>query len=56
MADKFIYIPNYVTQNYHFCILQLVVETFGHLTYYPTNRELVKVPKVVVPTNKKTSF
>ena len=28
MADKFIYIPNDDTQNYPFCTLKLVVETF----------------------------
>ena len=32
MADKLMYIPNDDTQNYPFCNLQLVVETFGHLT------------------------
>ncbi len=29
IADKLIYIPNDYTQNYPFCIFQLVVETFG---------------------------
>ena len=28
-----VYIPNEDTQNYHFCRLQLVVETFGHLIH-----------------------
>ena len=32
MADKLIYIPNNDAQNYPFCRLQLVVETFGHST------------------------
>ena len=32
MADKLMYKPNDDTQNYLFCRLQLVVETFGHLT------------------------
>ena len=32
MADKLIYIPKDDTQNYPFCKLQLVVETFGHST------------------------
>ena len=32
MADKLMYIPNNDTQNYFFSRLQLVVETFGHLT------------------------
>ena len=30
MINKLMYIPNDVTQNYPFCRLQLVVETFGH--------------------------
>ena len=30
MADKLLYIPNDDKQNYPFCRLQLVVETFGH--------------------------
>ena len=30
MADKLMYIPNYDTQNYLLCKLQLVVETFGN--------------------------
>ena len=32
MADKLMYIPNDVTQNYPFCRLQLVIDMFGHLT------------------------
>ncbi len=50
MADKLMYIPNYYTQNYHFCRLQLVVETLGHLT----NQNSIKVPRVVQTTNEKT--
>ena len=30
MADKLMYIPNDDTQNYPFCSLQLVAETFEH--------------------------
>ena len=30
MVDKLMYIPNQDTQNYPFCRLQLVIETFGH--------------------------
>ena len=30
MADKLMYIPNDDTQYYHFCILKIVVEMFGH--------------------------
>ena len=32
IADKFMYIPNDDTQNYPFCRLQIVVETFEHST------------------------
>ena len=32
IAVKLMYIPNDETQNYSFCRLQLVVETFGHST------------------------
>ena len=32
MADKLMYIPDDDTQNYPFCRLQLVIETFGHST------------------------
>ena len=32
MADKLIYIPNDETQNYLFCRLKLVVNTFEHST------------------------
>ena len=30
MVDKLMYIPNDDTQNYPFCILQIVVDRFGH--------------------------
>ena len=36
MGDKLMYFPNNDTQNYPFCRLQLVVETFGQLNE-PTN-------------------
>ena len=32
MVDKLMHIPNNDKQFYPFCRLQLVVETFGHLT------------------------
>ena len=51
MAYKLIYIPNDNTQNYPFCRLLLEVETFKHSTQW----KLIKVSKVVEPTNKKTS-
>ena len=34
MDDKFMYIPNDDTQNYLFCRLKLVVETFKHSTVW----------------------
>ncbi len=38
MADKMMYIPNDDKQNYSFCRLQLVVETFEHPTQELTNQ------------------
>ena len=51
MTDKLMYIHNDDTQNYPFCRLELVVSTNEQ-----TNHNLIKVPKVVKPTNKKTIF
>ncbi len=53
MTDELMYIPNDDTQNYSFCKLQLVVETFGHLPLQTNQSNLIKVLKVVKPTNKK---
>ena len=53
ITDKLMYISNDVTQNYFFCRLQLVIETFGHSTKW-TNESKFKVPKIVRHTNKKT--
>ena len=51
MANKLMYIPNDDTQNYPFYRLQLVVDTkLNEQTY----QNSIKVPKVVVTTNKKT--
>ena len=36
MPDKLMYIPNYDTQNYPFCRLELVTETFEHTTKLST--------------------
>ena len=47
------YIPNDDTQNYPFCKLQLVVEISGHPTF---NKANWVVPKIVMPTNKKTLY
>ena len=46
MADKWMYIPNDDSQNYPFCRLQLVVESFYTQLGKPTNQNLLKVPKV----------
>ena len=49
------YIPKYDTQNSLFYRLELLVETFWHLTWHKsTNQYSLKVPKGVKPTNKKT--
>ena len=55
MADTLMYTPIDVddTQNYPFCKLQLVVETFWTLNK-STNQNSVKVPKDVKSRNKKT--
>ena len=52
MADKLMHIPNDDTKNYPFCRLKLAVETNTQLIK-PTNKNSVKVPKIVKPTNKK---
>ena len=44
MADKLMYIPKDDTQNYIFCRLQLVVETFGYSTSW-TNQSKSKFNK-----------
>ena len=54
MGDKFVEVLIHNTQNYHFRILLLVVETFGYSTYEPTNQNSIKVAKVVNPSNSKT--
>ena len=54
MNGKLMYIPNDDTQNHSFCRLQLVVETFKHPTYEPTNQNSIKVPNVVKPANEQT--
>ena len=45
------HIPNVNTQNYPFC--RLVVKTFGHQLNKPTNKNSLKVTRVLKPTNKK---
>ncbi len=52
MVDKLMYIPIDDTQNYALCRLKLIVEMFGHSTYWTNQSEFNKVIKVVKPTNK----
>ena len=47
------YIPDNDTQNY-FCILQKSLKLFDTQLNEPINQNLIKVPKVVKPTHKKT--
>ena len=54
MADKLMYITNGDTQNYPFCRLKLVVETFEYSTLWNNQSKFTEDPKVVKPTNKKT--
>ena len=61
MADKLMYNPYDDTENYPFCRLQLVVETFGHSSWWTNQSKFNKVSKLVKPTisqqaNKKTLF
>ena len=51
MAEKMMYIPNGVTENYTFCKLQLVVETFG--TKFKEQDNSIKINKSP-QANKKT--
>ena len=55
MPYKLICISHDDTQNYPFCILQLVVGLDTQLGE-PTNQNSIKFPKVVYPTNRKTLF
>ena len=56
MADKLMYIPNDNMQNYPFSGLQLVVEKFGHSRSWTNQSNLIKVPKLGKPTNKKRYY
>ena len=46
MADKFMYISNNDIQNYLFCRLQLLVETFGHSTLSTNESKFNKSPQI----------
>ena len=54
MADELIYISDFITQIYTFCRLQLVVETFGHLTIKRNQKEIIKIPQSCLAKYKKT--
>ena len=54
MPYKLMYIFNDDTQNYPFYRFQLVVGTFDTQLNELTNQNIMKVTKVVNPTNKKT--
>ena len=45
MADKLMYISNDDTQNYPFCKLRLVIDTFRHLLNQQTNQNSMKSPQ-----------
>ena len=47
MENKFMYIPNDVTQNFPFYRLHLVVKTFDAELNEPTNQNLKKSPKLL---------
>ena len=47
------YNPNDYILNYSFCSLQLVVETFGHLTLKTNQSKLIKSSQICYQTNKK---
>ena len=55
IADLYLmYIPNYDSQNYPLCRLQLVVKRLVTQLNEPTNQNSIKVPKFVEPSKKKT--
>ena len=56
MVDKLIYIPNDDTQNYPFCRLKLLVETFKHSSLRTNQSKFTKIPPANNPTNKKTAL
>ena len=56
MTYKLMISTNNDTQNYPFCTLQLMVETFEHSTNELTHQNSLTVLKVINSTNKKTLF
>ena len=55
MANKLMYNPNDDTKTYPVCRLQLVVDTLD-TQHMNQPIKIQRVPKVVEPTNKKTSL
>ena len=53
MADTLMYIPKDDTQNYPFCRLKLMVETYEHSTLCIKQSKFTQVSKNIKPTNKK---
>ena len=45
MADKWMYIPSHDKQNYPFCRLQFVDETFGHSAYWTNQSKFNLIPQ-----------
>ena len=45
MAENLMYIPNDDTQNYPYCRIQLVAETFGHSTKWINQLKFNKCPQ-----------
>ena len=54
MADKYMYILNIHTQYYPFCRLQLWLKRLDTQLNEPTNKNSLKVPKLVDSMSKKT--
>ena len=53
MGDKLIYIPNDDTQNYSFCILQLVIKRLDTQFNESTNQNSLKVSKYISERKRK---
>ena len=56
MAGKLIYIHNDDPQNYPLCRLQLELKRLDTQVNKPPNQNVMEVPKIVKPINKKTLF
>ena len=56
MAGKLIHIHNNDPQNYPFCRLQLQLKCLDTQVNKPPNQNVMEVPKIVKPINKKTLF